>query len=209
MNYPVTLNLQGKKALVVGAGRVAYRKARHLLRCGAKLTLLAKNFHPLFEKLFREHPGLTRLKKGYLAEDLEGMFLVIAATGDPRTDRDIQQQARKRGVLFSCVDTAIDSDFFVAASITRGDLQVAFSSNGKVPGLSRSLRKKWEPRFPPEWKDFVAFLEKERRRLKKLPPSAKRDTLIRRLSHAEIIDCFETQGLEAVADRIAREGEGS
>jgi len=81
--YPVVLDLAGRRAVVVGGGRVALRKARALADAGARVTAIAPRFLPAFA----EDERLARVAEAYEARHLEGSALVIAATDDPAVNR--------------------------------------------------------------------------------------------------------------------------
>ena len=90
--YPVYLDLRDRLALIIGGGEVAERKVASLLRCGARVNIVAKTLTSSFEK-WKEEGRIRYLGKAYQSSFLDGAFLVIAATDDP----DLNQKVSKEG----------------------------------------------------------------------------------------------------------------
>ncbi|MGH9040584.1 MAG: precorrin-2 dehydrogenase/sirohydrochlorin ferrochelatase family protein [Acidimicrobiia bacterium] len=128
--YPVSLELTGRRCVVVGQGPLAEEKVGGLLDAGANVTVIAP----------------TTYRRG----DLAGAFLVIAATGDPALNRAIFAEAEAERVLCNAVDD-IDHCHFAAPSILRrGDLKVAISTGGRAPALAKRLRSQLSEQIGPE-----------------------------------------------------------
>jgi siroheme synthase-like protein len=137
--YPVFLDLAGRSVLVVGAGPVALRKTRGLLEAGARVTVVAPEWLPEFE------PLAVRLEqRRFRISDLDGAFLVFAATNDRRVNRRIGDGAKRRGIPVNVADRAAECDFIVPARVRRGRLQAAVSTGGANPRLAARLRRELE-----------------------------------------------------------------
>lgn len=161
--YPVNLDVQGKKVLVVGAGKVALQKVEGLIPAGAEVFVLALDACPEIRQLAQE--SKLRLELGaYEKKWLEGAFLVFAATNNSETNRRIHQDALQEKILLNAVDQPKECDFTIPARICRGELLIAISSGGKAPFLSKILRRYFEKKIPQEWDEimlsFVALREK-------------------------------------------------
>ena len=92
------------------------------------------------------------------AGDLDGAFLVIAATSSPRVNHSIFRQAQRLGILCNVVDDPEYCDFYYPAVVNRGDLQIAISTNGKSPALAQRLRRELEAQFGPEYESWIEWL---------------------------------------------------
>ena len=125
--------------LVVGAGKVALRKARGLVEAGARVTVVAPECEPEFEEL-----PVRMVARRFRASDLVGAMLVFAATDDRMTNHRIAIAAKGKGVFANIADSAAECDFVVPARVLRGSVQVAISTGGESPRLSAELRKKLE-----------------------------------------------------------------
>jgi precorrin-2 dehydrogenase / sirohydrochlorin ferrochelatase len=162
--YTISLKIDNKPCLVVGGGEVAERKIKTLLDAGARVTVVAREAGEGIEKLAQA--GVVTLIRRSVAEaDATGKFLVIAATDEHDTNREIAGRARQAGALVNVADSPEESDFFVPATIERGDLTIAISTGGKIPALSRRIREQLEAQFGAEYGQYVELLEEARKKI--------------------------------------------
>jgi len=147
--YPVMLNLEGRRCVVVGGGRAALMKAARQRECGADVTVISPEFIERFEDFD------TKTKK-YESSDIKGAFLVTAATGDKVLNRKIAADARERGILIYAVDDPANSDIILPAAAREGDITVTVSTNGGYPYLAKKLRDKFAKEIIP----YAALLPK-------------------------------------------------
>ena len=138
-HYPIFLSLKDRPVLVVGAGKVALRKAKGLLEAGARVTVIAPEWESEFEAL-----PVRLVPRRFRASDLGGCVLVFAATNDRLTNHRIGIAAKGRGLLANIADSAEECDFVVPARVHRGSIQIAVSTGGESPRLAAELRKKLE-----------------------------------------------------------------
>jgi len=136
-HYPVFLDLQGRPVLVVGAGKVALRKAKGLIDAGALVTVVAPKSLPEFDDL-----PLRLLRRPFRPSDITGAVLVFAATDDRRVNHRIKLLAKVRGIWANIADSAAECDFIVPARVRRGDVHIAISTGGQSPRISAALRQK-------------------------------------------------------------------
>jgi siroheme synthase-like protein len=136
-HYPIFLDLKDRPVLVIGAGKVALRKTRGLVEAGAKVTVVAPDVLPDFDDL-----PVRVLRRPFRAADLTGVVLVFAATNDRQVNHRIGIAAKGRGVFANIADSAEECDFLVPARVHRGDVQVAISTGGQSPRVSKDLRQK-------------------------------------------------------------------
>lgn len=155
--YPVNLLVQDKKCVVVGGGSVARRKVRSLLDCGARVEVISLSFEDQLAQWSVEGP-LRLIKGEYTSQALEGAFLIVGATSDPRVNEQIAADARERGVLCNIVDQPELSDFVLPAVGKKGDLTIAVSTSGKSPALARRLRDQILETIPKPYATLVQIL---------------------------------------------------
>lgn len=155
--YPLTLKVDGHRCVVVGGGRVAERKVGSLLECGGDVVVVSPELTSGLETL--EGGGeIEVVRRAFRPEDLEGALLVIAATDDRAVNQGVRAAAERYGVLANVVDVPDLCDFYVPASFTRGDLQIAVSTGGASPVLARRLREELEGQFGPEYGPYLELL---------------------------------------------------
>jgi precorrin-2 dehydrogenase/sirohydrochlorin ferrochelatase len=186
--YPVFLNLEGKRCLVVGGGNVAERKVKALLKSGTQVTILSPTVTVGLRKLVRSG-GLEHLRREYVKGDLRGFYLVIAATDDLDTNRRIVRDARGKNLLLNVVDQPELCNFFVPAVAERGDLKIAISTGGKSPALARKIRKELQKTFGGEYTSFLKLLGVLRTELKRRYPrdARKRKAILNRLVYSDVL----------------------
>jgi siroheme synthase-like protein len=140
VSYPIHLDLRGRRALVVGAGRVATRKIERLVQTGAALRVVALHASAPIRKLATEGRLELALRTPEPA-DSEGCFLVIAATDDEPTNERVADWARAHGALVSRVDAPQRSDFTVPAFVRGQHVEATVSTFGEAPSASRRLAR--------------------------------------------------------------------
>jgi uroporphyrin-III C-methyltransferase/precorrin-2 dehydrogenase/sirohydrochlorin ferrochelatase len=155
--YPVTLDLDGRRCVVIGGGTVAAHKARGLLEAGAVVAVVAERPAEDLEQLAGD-ARVELSRRRYVYGDLEGAFLAVAATDDPTVNAEVFKEADERGVLLNAVDDAEHCHFAVPSVLRRGDLTVAISTAGKAPALSKRLRAELSERLGPELATVVDVL---------------------------------------------------
>jgi siroheme synthase-like protein len=134
--YPVFLDLHDVPVLVVGGGPIGARKAEGLAAAGASVRLVATDVS--------EHVDVSRIDdlraRPFEPADLDGVRLVVAATGVHDVDADISAQARSMGIWTNAADQPVDCEFILPAIARRGRVTVAVSTDGASPALARELR---------------------------------------------------------------------
>lgn len=184
------LKLTRRPCLVVGAGAVGEAKIRSLLAAGARVRVVA----PRAIRAVRAWARAGRVRweaRGFKPSDLDGAFLVVAATSSTRLHERILRQARRRGVLCNVVDDPARCDFYYPAVVRRGRLQIAISTGGRSPALAQRLRKELERQFGPEYETWVEQLGQARRRLlaRAIGPALRR-RLLHRLASRQALEAF-------------------
>ena len=136
--YPVSLDVAGRRCLVVGGGPIAERKARRLLECGALVTVITPTLSADMELLV---PLLHTLeRRPYESGDATTFRLVVTATGIPVVDGAVYADADAAGVWVNSADDPAHSSFILPAVHRDGDVTVAVSTGGLSPALASWLR---------------------------------------------------------------------
>ncbi len=195
--YPIYLELQDRRVVVIGGGAVAARKARVLLDCGARLVLVADKID---DAVVRATTGrnaeLIRSKysKNYLAEAV----LAIAATNNHKLNERIYRDCQELEVLCNVVDVPDLCDFYVPATVRRGPLQIAIGTEGYCPAYSGHLRKKLEHMFTEDHGRFLLELECIRKRIiNEIDDATVRKVILGELVDDESFEFFKRNGSDA------------
>jgi precorrin-2 dehydrogenase/sirohydrochlorin ferrochelatase len=183
--FPMMLDLTGRRCVVVGAGAIGEGKIQGLLATKAKLAVLAPTATPAVLQWARQ--GLIDYRHGrFEPNDLNGAFLVVAATSSAEVNHQICDEARRHGVLCNVVDDPEYCDFFYPAVVRRGALQIAISTSGVSPAFARRVREKLEVQFGEEygaWLDQVAHRREEV--LRNVTDPAQRRRILEELATAD------------------------
>jgi len=169
--FPIFVKLEGRQVVVMGGGQVAEAKIPGLLSAGARIRLVAPSIRPQIAEWVR-FGKIDWLPKEFEPADLDGAFLVIAATSAPGVNEAVFQEAETRGLLCNAVDDIEHCHFYYGAVVQRGDLQIAISTNGKSPSLAQRLRKEFEAQFGTEYEVWLEWLGAAREALRASSPSS-------------------------------------
>jgi precorrin-2 dehydrogenase/sirohydrochlorin ferrochelatase len=163
--YPISLNINKRKCVVIGGGMVALRKVRALLECGAYVEVISHEICP--ELIQLKEKGMVHLIcREYMQGDLKDALLAVAATDDSVINKKITKEARRRGLLVNVVDDPLNSDFIVPSYLRRGTVTIAVSTGGNSPALARNIREKLERNFGPEYVSLAVLIGEVRSELK-------------------------------------------
>ncbi|MGH2520225.1 MAG: precorrin-2 dehydrogenase/sirohydrochlorin ferrochelatase family protein [Chloroflexota bacterium] len=160
------MKLDGRRAVVVGGGHVAARKVQALRGRGAQVQVVAPE---LCEQLReqRDQAVIDVIPRGFREADLEGAFLVIAATDDRAVNGRVFAEAERRGLLCNVVDVPELCSFIVPSVISRGDLTVAVSTGGLSPSTAKLVRERLEDSLGPEYDSYLELMASLRPRVKR------------------------------------------
>ncbi|MFC2130442.1 bifunctional precorrin-2 dehydrogenase/sirohydrochlorin ferrochelatase [Bacteroidota bacterium] len=165
--FPVLIDLNSFKALVIGGGKIATRKVNNLLEFKGLITVLAPNFSEGIKSL-ADNQRITLIQKKYEQGDIDNYKIVFCATGDPIADEEIYEECRQKGILLNVADVPELCNFIMPATIKRGALTVSIGSQGKAPFLVRETRKKLDAFFPDESADIVELAAELREKMMEL-----------------------------------------
>ena len=184
------LKLSRRRCLVVGAGTVGESKIASLLEAGATVRVVAPQATPQVQS-WAQSRKLEWFPRPWAADDLDGVFLVVASTSSPDVHEKIFAEARRRGVLCNVVDVPELCDFYYPAVAQRGALQIAVSTAGQSPALAQRLRKELEEQFGPEYAAWLEHLGQERVKLFSVAmPPEERKRLLHDLASAGAFQSF-------------------
>jgi siroheme synthase-like protein len=169
--FPIFVKIEGRLIVVVGGGNIAETKIPSVLAAGARIRLVAPSITPQIAEWVR-FGKIDWLPKQFEAVDLNGAFIVIAATSAPGVNEAVFREAEARGTLCNAVDDLEHCHFYYGSVVQRGDLQIAISTNGKSPALAQRLRTEFEADFGPEYEVWLQWLGAAREALRASGPSS-------------------------------------
>ncbi|ANB59575.1 NAD(P)-binding protein [Anoxybacteroides amylolyticum] len=154
--YPVMLQIANKPVVVVGGGDVAERKVVGLLEANAAVTVVSPAVTKALKEL-AENGKIHWKEKLFSADDIDGAFLVIAATNDRHVNETVAQVAKPHQ-LINIVDDPERSNFHVPSVVRRGKLTISVSTNGASPTLAKQIRNEIANIYDEEYERYVDFL---------------------------------------------------
>lgn len=166
--YPVFLKVHELSILLVGGGFVGTEKLAFLLKSSpmAQVTVVSTAFNEEFIEVAKSAPHVTLIEDAYHEKYLGGKHLVIAATNFPEINKQIHDEAKERFILVNVADTPALCDFYLGGIVTKGNLKIAISTNGKSPTAAKRLRELFEEVLPEEIDDLLENLHAYRATLK-------------------------------------------
>jgi siroheme synthase-like protein len=183
---PIFLRLEGRPVLVVGAGTVALAKIESLRAAGAAITVVAPKTIPRIRELAHQDALVWR-ERVFEPTDLDGAFLVIAATNATEVNRTVFEEARLRNIPCNAVDDPPNCDFYFGSVVSRGDLQVAISTAGESPALAQRLRQEIDAQLPQNLGSWLAELGELRREVREATPAGEaRNLLLHELAQRQL-----------------------
>ncbi len=203
LTYPICLvGLERMRAVIIGGGKVAARKAQALLEAGAILTSISPEFCSDFPFLTDPSSRVTFLHREYRQGDLEGAFLVIAATDDFQINQAVWEEAQQRSCLINVVDDPKRCNFIIPAVLERGEIKIAISTGGSSPALARRLRERLEKMIGPEYGRLAMLLGELRPELQKnFAPGEPRLQAALTLVDSDLLEILQEKGMDAARQR--------
>ncbi|MFN6122762.1 MAG: bifunctional precorrin-2 dehydrogenase/sirohydrochlorin ferrochelatase [Actinomycetes bacterium] len=156
--YPIVVRLEGRPVLVVGGGVIALRKTEGLLASGATVRVVSPEFVEGFDSL-----AVEQVHRRYEPADLDGAWLVVAATNDKVVQQQIFDECEARGVFCNAVDDPDRCSFILPAIERRGPVIMAVSTQGRSPTLAKYLKQHLAAAMPDNLEELAERLAAERK----------------------------------------------
>lgn len=165
--YPIFLKVSHLKVLIVGGGNVGLEKLTFLLKSSprAQVQMVAPEFLSDTLELAKKH-NVEITKAVYADHFLKGKHIVIACTDKPKVNEQVYHDCRELGKLVNVADNPPFCDFYMGGIVTKGNVKVAISTNGKSPTTAKRLRQFFEDVLPDNIDDLVNNLNEYRKTLK-------------------------------------------
>jgi siroheme synthase-like protein len=160
--YIACLKLKGRRCVVVGGGDIGLEKVEGLLACDGDVALVAPDAHPELESLASEGSIAWERRPYAGEEDLEGAFMVIAATDDSEVNIGVFDDAERRSMLVNVVDVPPLCNFILPAIVRSGPLAIAISTAGASPALAKRMKREVSELFGEEYARLAVILNDAR-----------------------------------------------
>lgn len=162
MHLALFHNLNEKTCLIVGAGKVATRKARMLLPTGANIIVLSPECSKPMKSLMNDHPQIHWVEKEFSPEDVSGAKLVISTVDDYEINKHVAEVCHRKGVDVNVVDNPDLCTVIMPAMVNRDPVQVAVSTAGASPVLARLLKARISENLPARVGKLAALAQRYR-----------------------------------------------
>jgi siroheme synthase-like protein len=163
--YPVNLVVQGRRCVVVGAGRIAARKIAALLEAGADVHVVAPDASPEVRG-WADTGRLELAERTFEPADLDGAWLATTATGDPGVDHAVFTAAEDRKVWVNSADDPENCSFTLMSVVRSGDLVVTIGTGGRSPAMASWIKARFEAELGPEYATLLDILSEAREQLR-------------------------------------------
>ena len=166
--FPVFLKLNNLNVLVIGGGKVALEKLTAVLtnspKC--KVTLVAETILDELKEYIVSFPNVEVIKDSFNPSYLEGKQVVISALNNIETSTEIKEIVNAKGILYNAADKPELCDFYLGSIVTKGDLKIGISTNGKSPTMAKRIKETLNDVFPEETSEVLENLNEIRNKLK-------------------------------------------
>jgi siroheme synthase-like protein len=161
--YPIFLLPERLNILVVGGGNVGLEKLTSLIKNSpqANVKMVASDIFDETKAYTLEH-NIPTTQKAFSEEDLEGINILFIAINNKAESAKIRAIAKTKNILVNVADTPDLCDFYLGSVVTKGDLKIGISTNGKSPTLSKRIREYMEEALPDSTQDLIDNLGKIR-----------------------------------------------
>ena len=166
--YPIFLKVHQLNILIVGGGNVGLEKLSFLLKSSpnASVEVVAPRFLPELVDLVSNHESVQLTMKKFKKKMLKKRHMVIACTDDLKVNKKIYDLSRKRYLICNIADTPDLCDYYLGGIVTKGNVKIAISTNGKSPTTAKRLREFFEEVIPEDINKMVENLNEYRKTLK-------------------------------------------
>ena len=160
--YPFYMDLEGKNCLIVGGGKVAYRKVQLFLSYGANVQVIAPDISLDIQELGRNESCLLIVRRIFVAEDLKNVDLVIAATNQEDVNRHIMELCDAQKILANNAGSRSTQGIHFGSVIRRGPILIGISTNGTSPALNARIKSDIEELLPEYYEKVAQSLDQYR-----------------------------------------------
>lgn len=183
--YPAFIELEGRRCVVVGGGRIAERKVMDLLEAGAHVIVVSPTLTDGLQRL-KDDQMIEHTARKAAMRDLKGAFLAVAATDNMEDNVRVSRMAGQ--MLVNVVDKPDLCNFIVPSRVKRGPLTIAVSTSGTSPAMARAIREDIERIYGPQFGRYLEKISRLRAQaLERIEDPAEREEFLKSLASADIV----------------------
>lgn len=166
--FPIFLKLENLRVLLIGAGNVALEKLQAIVNNSpnTKVKVVAKQVHTAFAEFAKRFNAVEIITAAYNSSYLDDCDIVISAVNDLQLSEQIRNDARQKGKLINAADKPELCDFYLGSIVTKGNLKLAISTNGKSPTIAKRLKEIFNELLPEELDEVLNNIQQIREKLK-------------------------------------------
>lgn len=166
--FPVFLQLNQLRTLLVGGGNVALEKLTALLgnSPAASIKIVGREISPMVRAFINDYPLVSLHERVFRDTDLDGIDVVVVAADNAELNRHIRNEARKRNLLINVADKPDLCDFYLGSVVKKGNLKIGISTNGKSPTIAKRIKELLNEALPEEIDETLTYMSRLRDTLK-------------------------------------------
>jgi len=164
--FPMYMDMQNLKVLLVGGGYIATEKLEKLIDFTKNITVITIDVEDNAQKIIEEN-SLTLQQRAYKTGDINDFDIVIVATDTVELHKEIYEESRDKRVLVNSVDNTDYCDFIFPSYVQKGDLTIAFSTGGSSPAFAKHIRRHFEKIIPNTVGEFLQKMKSLRSEIPK------------------------------------------
>ncbi len=166
--FPVFLQLNQLRTLLVGGGNVALEKLTALLGNSpqAKVKVVAKEISAAVRDFIHGYPSVSLHERAFDDADLDGVDIVVVAADNAYLNEHIRNESRRRHILINVADKPDLCDFYLGSVVRKGNLKIGISTNGKSPTIAKRIKELLNDALPEEIDETLTYMSRLRDLLK-------------------------------------------
>ena len=166
--FPVFLKLNQFNVLLIGGGNVGLEKLSAMLKNSPKatITIVSLTFSEELKSFVQTLSNVNLIQDAFNSSYLEGKNIVISALNDIEKSAEIKEIVNANGLLYNAADKPELCDFYLGSTVTKGNLKIGISTNGKSPTMAKRIKETLNDVFPDETQEVLENLYKIRSELK-------------------------------------------
>ena len=168
--FPVFTQIEGKRCLIVGGGKVAARKVHTLLQYGADVVVIAKKVCNEIKEVLPEksifEDFIKNAEGDFLEEEIQKAFLVVAATSSREENHRAAELCHAYHILVNVADSEAESSFIFPSVVRKGNISIGINSGTGSPAVSKQIRHQIEKAVPDYYADIAIFMGELRQYVK-------------------------------------------
>lgn len=170
MYFPVFTQIEGKRCLIVGGGKVAARKVHTLLQYGADIVVIAKKVCDEIKEVLHEksifEDFIKNEESDFLEKEIQKAFLVVAATSSREENHRTAELCHAYHILVNVADSEAESSFIFPSVVRKGNISIGINSGTGSPAVSKQIRRQIEKAVPDYYADIAIFMGELRQYVK-------------------------------------------